>query len=101
MRGDAENGARYRGGRAAARRCHAKDVPMKNSLWLASLTALCASTAWANQPAQPAQAATHKAEAKSAQSVWDWSAIDSNKDHLIEPAEMEKFLADHPGPLKK
>ena len=49
----------------------------------------------------PAHAAAHKAEAKSAQSVWDWSAIDSNKDHLIEPAEMEKFLAEHPGPLKK
>jgi hypothetical protein len=76
---------------------------MKTSLWLASITALCASTAWANPPTQPAHAATHKAEANTAprQSVWDWAAIDTNKDHLVEPAEMEKFLADHPGPLKK
>jgi hypothetical protein len=76
---------------------------MKTSLWLASLMGLCASTAWANQPTPPAHAAAHKAAARTApqQAVWDWSAIDSNQDHLIEPAEMEKFLADHPGPLKK
>ena len=33
--------------------------------------------------------------------VWNWAQIDTNQDHLIEPAEMEKFLAEHPGPLKK
>jgi hypothetical protein len=75
---------------------------MKTSLWLASLAALCTSTAWANQPTPRAHAAVHKAEANTApRQVWDWAAIDSNKDHLIEPAEMEKFLAEHPGPLKK
>jgi hypothetical protein len=76
---------------------------MKTSLWLASLVGLCASTAWANQPTEPAHAAAHKTEANTApqRGVWDWSAIDSNKDHLIEPAEMSKFLAENPGPLKK
>lgn len=31
----------------------------------------------------------------------DWSRIDTNRDHAISPEEMEKYLADNPGPLKK
>ena len=31
----------------------------------------------------------------------DWSAIDTNKDGLISPEEMEAWLKANPGPLKK
>jgi hypothetical protein len=31
----------------------------------------------------------------------DWSKIDTNKDGLISPEEMEKYLAENPGPQKK
>jgi hypothetical protein len=30
----------------------------------------------------------------------DWAKIDLNKDHLISPEEMEKYLAENPGPLR-
>jgi hypothetical protein len=81
---------------------------MKNtaSLVFAALAGLAlAGTASA---ATAAHAGTHAATRHSAaasqapaKGVWDWAQIDTNKDHLIEPAEMEKFLADNPGPLKK
>ena len=31
----------------------------------------------------------------------DWSKIDTNKDGLVSPEEMEKYLAENPGPQKK
>ena len=31
----------------------------------------------------------------------DWTRIDTNKDGLISPEEMEKWLKDNPGPLRK
>ena len=58
---------------------------------LAVLLALTSSIALARQ---------HK-KAESNLQVRDWSQIDTNHDNLIEPQEMEKYLASHPGPLKK
>jgi hypothetical protein len=31
----------------------------------------------------------------------DWTKIDTNKDGSIQPEEMEKWLAENPGPEKK
>ena len=31
----------------------------------------------------------------------DWTKIDTNKDGYIQPEEMEKWLAENPGPEKK
>jgi hypothetical protein len=31
----------------------------------------------------------------------DWTKIDTNKDGHVSPEEMEKWLKDNPGPLKK
>jgi hypothetical protein len=31
----------------------------------------------------------------------DWTKIDTNKDGYIQPDEMEKWLAENPGPEKK
>ncbi|HSN32271.1 MAG TPA: hypothetical protein VLU41_06270 [Ideonella sp.] len=76
---------------------------MKTPLLLASL-ALAFGSAWAASPASTKHSAMHHTAAASstpAKGVWDWALIDTNKDHLIEPAEMESFLASHPGPLKK
>ena len=56
----------------------------------------------ANTPLQAA--ATTPAAAAPASAVGatrDWSRIDTNKDGLISPEEMEKYLAENPGPLKK
>ena len=33
--------------------------------------------------------------------VWNWAQIDTNKDNLIEPTEMENFLASHRPQQKK
>lgn len=41
------------------------------------------------------------AAAASADKGRDWSKIDTNKDGLISPEEMEKYLAANPGPLRK
>lgn len=54
----------------------------------------------ADAPKKPA-ASTKEAAAKPAETGRDWRRIDTNKDGLISPEEMEKFLADNPGPLKK
>lgn len=55
----------------------------------------------ADAPKKPAAAAPKAAAAKPAETGRDWTRIDTNKDGLISPEEMEKFLADNPGPLKK
>ncbi len=54
----------------------------------------------ADAPKKPA-AAPKETAAKPAETGRDWTRIDTNKDGLISPEEMEKFLADNPGPLKK
>jgi hypothetical protein len=55
------------------------------SLALASPLAFAATTHKQAQT-QPASSA-HKSV-----QVWNWSSIDTNKDHLISPDEMQKFL---------
>jgi hypothetical protein len=68
--------------------------------------AVAAAGAWANEPAgksKPARA-DKAAAARSAPATpdgpgRDWSKIDLNKDNLISPEEMEKWLAENPGPL--
>ncbi len=54
----------------------------------------------ADAPKKPA-ATPKEAAAKPAETGRDWARIDTNKDGLVSPEEMEKFLADNPGPLKK
>jgi hypothetical protein len=60
---------------------------------------LAATAAWATPGHTPA--VSHPTATTKVGEVWNWAQIDTNQDHLIEPAEMEKFLAEHPGPLKK
>jgi len=61
--------------------------------------------AFANQPAKPQP--QQKAPAAQPQAgtqppaVRDWSRVDTNRDNLVSPEEMEKYLAENPGPLKK
>lgn len=40
-------------------------------------------------------------DADSRVQVRDWSKIDTNRDHLISPAEMEAYLEANPGPLRE
>ncbi len=54
---------------------------------------LAATVAQAQTANKPAPAPAEKGR--------DWSQIDTNKDGLISPEEMEKWLAANPGPLKK
>lgn len=58
-----------------------------------------AAAAAATQKAVKPVAATGKAPA-AAERGRDWSQIDTNKDSLISPDEMEKWLAANPGPQK-
>lgn len=58
-----------------------------------------APAAAATQKAVKPVAATGKAPA-AAERGRDWSQIDTNKDSLISPDEMEKWLAANPGPQK-
>lgn len=53
----------------------------------------------ATQKAVKPAAATGKAPA-AAERGRDWSQIDTNKDNLISPEEMEKWLAANPGPQR-
>jgi len=76
------------------------------------LLILAAGSALAATPAQTSQthASPHRtAEARSADAkaqtapvgqVWDWSKIDTNKDNLIEPEELEAWLKANP-PVQK
>jgi len=75
---------------------------MKISLLLpVTLLAASAGAFAADAPKKPAPAATKAVPAKPTESGRDWARIDTNKDGLVSPEEMEKFLADNPGPLKK
>lgn len=71
-------------------------LPVIAALGLASGAAL----AQAQSPA-PADKAKAQKPAKSADlpAGRDWSKIDTNRDHLISPEEMEAFLKANPGPL--
>lgn len=40
-------------------------------------------------------------KAATAEKGRDWTKIDTNKDGYIQPEEMEKWLAENPGPEKK
>lgn len=75
---------------------------MKTSTVSVSLAMLVAAVALAG-PALAADAAKKKAGAESktaaAPAVRDWAEIDTNKDGLISPEEMERYLAAKPGPL--
>ncbi len=60
----------------------------------------------AKKPANtPQQAAATKPTAASPATnpgaTRDWSRIDTNKDGHVSPEEMEKYLAENPGPLRK
>jgi len=66
-----------------------------------TLLAASAGAFAADAPKKPAPAAAKESSAKPAESGRDWTRIDTNKDGLVSPEEMEKFLADNPGPLKK
>ncbi len=61
--------------------------------------------AFANAPPKKKAAAhpvaAQHAAALPASALRDWSQIDTNRDHLVSPEEMEKYLAGNPGPLKK
>lgn len=65
----------------------------------AAKEAPAAAAATAQKAVKPV-AATGKAPA-AAERGRDWSQIDTNKDSLISPDEMEKWLAANPGPAKK
>ncbi len=55
----------------------------------------------AKKPATNAPQAAAKKPAGPVGATRDWSRIDTNKDGSISPEEMEKYLAENPGPLKK
>lgn len=55
----------------------------------------------ADPPKKPAGNTTTKSAPAPADTGRDWTRIDTNKDGSISPEEMEKFLAENPGPLKK
>ncbi len=71
-------------------------------LGLIALSGAAFATEPAKKPPQaPLQAAATKATASAPIGGRDWSRIDTNKDGHVSPEEMEKFLAENPGPLKK
>jgi hypothetical protein len=55
----------------------------------------------ADPPKQPAGNTPTKSAPAPADTGRDWTRIDTNKDGSISPEEMEKFLAENPGPLKQ
>lgn len=74
---------------------------MKTSTVSASLALFVASVALAG-PALAADTAKKKAaegKVAAAPAVRDWAEVDTDKDGLISPEEMERYLAAKPGPL--
>lgn len=63
--------------------------------------AACAAEPAKKPPQAPQQAAATKQTAPAPAAGRDWSRIDTNKDGHVSPEEMEKYLAENPGPLKK
>ena len=64
---------------------------------------LATTAAWANEPAKKTGTSNAKPAAAPANTERgrDWSKIDTNRDGLISPEEMETWLAANPGPAKK
>lgn len=83
---------------------------MKTRHWAPLALFAVAGAAFAAEPAKkpanaPQQAAATKPTAASpatnTSATRDWSRIDTNKDGHVSPEEMEKYLAENPGPLRK
>lgn len=76
---------------------HARNLVLLLAAGFASASAL------ANEPkpaAKPAAKAPAQKAPASAEKGRDWNAIDTNKDGLISPEEMETWLKANPGPQK-
>lgn len=70
-------------------------------LGLIALSGAAFATEPAKKPQQQAAATKQTASAPAATAGRDWSRIDTDKDGHVSPEEMEKYLAENPGPLKK
>jgi hypothetical protein len=97
---------------------HAKELVMKSivtALVVALAFALATASAFAADAQKPADAAKKPAAAAATKQakpvamaaaadkgseVRDWAKIDTNKDNLISPEEMEAYLKANPGPLR-
>lgn len=66
---------------------------MTRTISMACAFVLAAATGSAYAADAPKPAASEKGR--------DWTKIDTNKDGYIQPEEMEKWLAENPGPEKK
>ena len=81
-------------------------MTMKPLTLSALALALAASSAWAATSSttttkhHAAKKPTLAAKTEPVGQVWDWSKIDTNKDNLIEPDEMEGWLKANPGVQK-
>ena len=88
---------------------NAKLITLASSFALAAgvpLVASAAETAKDTKEAKPATVSTAAVKptatgAKESPATRDWSQVDTNKDGLVSPEEMEKYLAANPGPLRK
>jgi hypothetical protein len=72
----------------------ATDAPKKQG------TTAAAAAKPANKPAAVSDRAAAAAAAPKSGDVRDWAKMDTNKDNLISPEEMEAYLKDNPGPLR-
>jgi hypothetical protein len=79
-----------------------EELEMKHFYWgTLAVAMMVASPAWALDKVNSHKVAkTTAATAAPMGQVWDWSKIDTNKDNLIEPAEMEAWLRANPGVQK-
>ncbi len=66
-------------------------------VWAAAAQAAAPQTTKSHESAKPQTPDKTQAKAAPIGQVWDWSKIDTNKDNLIEPAEMEAWLKANPG----
>jgi hypothetical protein len=69
------------------------DLDMKSTLIRSMLAGLCLAATAGSVSAQTTNPPPTGGR--------DWTKIDTNKDGHISPEEMEKWLKDNPGPLKK
>lgn len=75
---------------------------IKKTLLVPLALAVMSGTAFAAEaPKKPAANTPAKNAPATAEKGRDWTKIDTNKDGSISPEEMEKYLAENPGPLKK
>ncbi len=71
-------------------------APIGLAFGLATTTA-----ALANQPTKKTEAKPAAKSTTPAERGRDWTKIDTNRDGLISPEEMETWLAANPGPARK